>query len=100
MKKATASLYDGPKQVMKCALSQRLYEQGPGIQYVFEGKPICKEAALAKGLDLSTVPIPDTIKSKIDLTDYIQGTLNISRRDPHFHKLYAMHAPIYPFKNQ
>lgn len=96
--KITAEIYKGDPALLKCSLSQRTFEQKAGLRYTHEGNPVSPEAAHAAGVDLSGIRPPESVNSKVTLSDFMTKDLGLRRNSNQYLKYYSTWAPLYPFQ--
>jgi len=97
--KIEIQLYEGEKKDVKCALSGQYFEVSPGVQYLYDNKPVSPSVAISKGFSVpDNLPVPKGVTTQHELSHFLTKTLKISNSDPVYNKLYGDWSILLPYK--
>lgn len=76
---------------LTCQFTDEAFEIKTGeLAFSFNGNPISPSQARLQGFELcDDIVMPETIKNRRELSEWLKGTLNLKGRGPRFNELYV-----------
>jgi len=96
--KIVVSTHSGPTEKAKCHFTEEEFELTPGhAAYTFNSKFVSPRWAQSKGYEISSdLELPNTVKSRSELAEWLTGTLELDRNSKEFGLLYKTFGSALP----